>query len=271
MDDIKAPTAPVAAPVEAPAVEAPKTGGDDAFAKKERQIRAMQKQLQAEKAAWQAEKAAKDTEYKTNYVNKNRLKEDTLGALEEAGITMDQLSSMLLNAPNQNDPTVKMLKAEMKAIKDAQAAQQTAAEQAQTQQYEQAKKQIGIEAKMLIDSDPEFETLKAEGQHEAVLELIVETFENEGRLMDVREACLEVENYLVEQGVKFSSYGKVKSRLAPKEPVQSEPVKAPSKQPQVTLKTLTNNLQTQPSKRSSEKERIARALAAFQGNKATGS
>lgn len=258
-----------AAPATSPAQ--PETNSAEAaFARKEQQIRQQQKALAAERAKWQQEQKATEAKYKSEYVPKNRLTEDPLSVLSEAGITMEQLGKMLLDQPNQNDPTVRALRAEMKAIKDAQAAQAQQAADAQTQQYEQAKKQIGNEAKLLIDSDPEFETLKAEGLHDSVLELIVETFETEGRLMDVREACLEVENYLVEQGLKFASYKKVQSKLAPKETVAQTPaVPKPvtQKAPTVQLKTLTNQLQTTPTKKSSDAEKRARAIAAFTGNK----
>ena len=187
-----------------------------------------------------------------------------MGVLSEAGITVEKLSEMLLNQPNQNDPTVKALRAEMKAIKDAQDQQRKWAEEQQSTQYEQAKKQISNEAKMLIDGDKEFETIKAEGLYDSVTELIVETFETEGRLMDVREACQEVENYLVEQGLKFASYGKVQNRL---KPAAQTPAPAPKQSgPTVQqVKTLTNQMQTTPSKKSSDAEKRARAIAAFTG------
>lgn len=243
---------------------------DESFARKERQIRQMQKALQAEKAAWQKERQTQEQEYKTNYISKNRVKEDPLSVLSEAGISMEELNTILMNAPNSNDPTVRALRAEMKAIKDAQAAQQTATEQAQNQQYEQAVKQIGNEAKLLIDSDPEFETIKGEGMHEAVVELIVETWNTENRLMDVREAALEVENYLVDQGVKFSKYGKVQAKQKPVNTAAQTPAeqKTPAKKQEpvsVQLKTLTNSMPTSPSKKTAEAERKARAIAAFQG------
>lgn len=243
---------------------------DESFARKERQIRQMQKALQAEKAAWQKERQTQEQEYKTNYISKNRVKEDPLSVLSEAGISMEELNTILMNAPNSNDPTVRALRAEMKAIKDAQVAQQTATEQAQNQQYEQAVKQIGNEAKLLIDSDPEFETIKGEGMHEAVVELIVETWNTENRLMDVREAALEVENYLVDQGVKFSKYGKVQAKQKPVDTAAQTPAeqKTPTKKQEpvsVQLKTLTNSMPTSPSKKTAEAERKARAIAAFQG------
>lgn len=243
----------------APVTEAPKpTPAEDAIARRERQIRNIQKQS-SEKVR---QLEAKLAQYETDYVPKSALANDTLGTLMSNGVTLEKLSELILSAPNQNDPMVK----QMRAIEAKLQAQEQAMQTQQTQQYEQAKNQINNEAKMLIDSDPEFETVKAEGMSEAVTDLIVETFEKTGKLMDVREAALEVENYLVDQAVKLAKYGKVQKRLLPEEPKQ--PQQAPvAKQPQVTatLKTLTNNMQTQPAKRSSDKERIARAMAAFKG------
>jgi hypothetical protein len=104
--------------------------------------------------------------------------------------------------------------------------------------------------------------------HEAVVELIIENFNSTGVLMDVQEAAKQVEEHLVNEGLKFAQLGKVQSRLKP--PVAAEPPKqqAPApKQQAVTVqpKTLSNSMPTAPSKKTAERERIARAIAAFKG------
>lgn len=251
----------------APAVD-PKM---DAFARKERQIRKMQQELAQERTAM----TAKQKEYETNYVPRSRLSEDPLSVLQENGVSYDKLTELLLAQPNQNDPTIRALRAEIKALADKQTQSEKATQDAQSQQYEQAKKQIGMEAKMLVDSDPEYETIKATGMHDAVVELIVETFNREGHLMDIAEAAKEIENHLVEEYSKGAQYSKVQARLKPKtEQPESAPgtktVTFKQSQPKVVprepeLKTLTNRVTQETSKGSSAKEKRERAIAAFYG------
>lgn len=245
------------APAEAPQTAVPPTEADKAFALKERQLHAQRKALMAEKAELQK----KIAEYETGYIPRNRLKEDPYGALEESGVDYELLTQQLMNAPQ--DPASKAMLAHIKKLEAKINETQTAAQQAQERQYNEAVKQITNEAKMLIDSDERFETIKAKGMHEAVVELIKETFESEGYLMDTDEAAQKIEDYLVEEGLSFASLKKVQAKMAPK----AAEVPAPAQQKQTgPITTLTNRLDAEvPRKGSSDKERRARALAAFKG------
>lgn len=231
----------------------------DIFARKERQIRQMQRQLQADKQAWEAEK----TKYATEYIPKSRVKEDPLAVLAEEGLTTDKLTEMLLNAQQSQDPAVRALAAEIKALKQQQSDAQKKAEEATTQQYQQALKQITNEVKMMVDGDVEFDSIKQAGLYDAVVELIEQTFNDTGVLMEVKDACTEVENYLVEEALKMAQLRKVKERLQPKQE-EATPAEPTQKQTQ-QLKTLTNSVSQQSPRRSSEKERKERAIAAFYG------
>lgn len=237
----------------------------DTYVRKERALQKQRQELEAERQSWKQKQA----EYETGYVPKERLKSDPLSVLTEQGVTLDQLTDMLLNQPNQNDPATRAMLSKIKQLEDKQAAAERQAQEHSTRQYEQAKKQISTEAKLLVDSDPEFESIKAQDMSDAVAELIFDTFEQTGELMDVREAALEVENHLIEEGYSLAQLPKVKSRLNPPAAQASapEPVTAKDPQkPQVSLRTLTNAVsETSAPKRLSEKERMARAMAAFRG------
>lgn len=232
----------------------------DMFAKKEKQLRRQQQQLQQERAEWEA----KMKSYETDYIPKSRLTADPLSVLEESGLSYDKLTEMLLSQPNANDPATRAMLNKIKALEEKQSkAEQMQAEQIK-QQYEQAIKQINTEVKLLIDADAEFATIKQTGMHDAVTELIKETFDSEGYLMDITEAAKQVENYLVEEGYKLAQSAKIQSRLKPVEAkTESAPKQNQSQSPQ--MKTLTNQIQSQPAKRSSERERRERALRAFKG------
>jgi hypothetical protein len=232
----------------------------EAFARKERQLRKLQMEIQAEKQRLEGEA----TKYQTDYLPKSRLQEDPLSVLAEMGYDTQKLSEMLLNAPNSNDPTVRMFQQKIKALEDKQAASEKRAQEAVTQQYEQAKRQIENEAKLLVDGNADYETIKSAGMHSAVTELILQTFEKTGVLMDVAEAAEQVENHLVEEGLKFAKINKIQQKLQPQAPAeQTQPGKQTA---QGQIKTITQNLaQPQTGKRLTEKERVARAMAAFNG------
>jgi predicted Zn-dependent protease len=144
-----------------------------------------------------------------------------------------------------------------------------ARQQAEQAQYEQAVNQIRADAKMLIAADERFETIKAKSMEEAVVELIKETYEKTGSLMDLQTASQQVEDYLVEEGLSFAQLKKVQSKLAPKAPEAPAPKPAQQKQNPLSVKpaTLTNSLTAKPSQRLSERERIERAKAAFHGQR----
>lgn len=258
-DDIKQSVAPTA-PEQA---AEPKIGTDpnEAFAKKEKQLRRLQQQLEQEKRSMQA----KLQDYETNYMPKSRLKEDPISVLMEQGYTHEQIMERMLNATPNNDPTIKALESKLKALEDRLAGTQKADEERTTQQYQQAVKQIDREVKLLVDSDPEFESIKSAGIHNAVTELIEQTFNEEGVLLDVREAARQVENHLVEQALKMSSLSKVKARLQSTQAETEAKNGTGQKQAQPTgAKTLTNQMQASSGKLS-EKEKRERAIAAFYG------
>jgi antitoxin component HigA of HigAB toxin-antitoxin module len=257
---VPAATAAPAAP-ETLKTEPAKVNPEELFARKEKQLRRMQQQLQQEKQAMEAKLKG----YETDYVPKSRIKEDPITAMMEAGYSHEEIYQRLLNSTPNTDPTIKAMENKIKALEDRLANGQKQAEESTQQQYQQAVKQIDREIKLMVDSDNEFETIKASEAHSAVTELIEQTYKDEGYLMDIKEAARQVENYLVEQGLKMAQLNKVKSKLQPTvEEIQAKPT-TKAATTTVTPKTLTNNMQQEPQKRTSEKERMARALAAFKG------
>ncbi len=266
MADIKAPVAPQAAPetgqqntngAESPPASNP---GMDLMAKKERQLRKMQQDLQKQKQ--ELETRAKS--YETDYIPRSKLKEDPWSVLQNEGMDYDQLTQQLLQQPQ--DPATKALMSKIKALEEKQLAVERQAQEATQAQYTQAIKQISNDVKMLIDADAEYESVKSLGQSgiDAVVELIEQTFQTDGYLMDHAEAAAKIENYLVEEGYKMAQLKKVQARLAPKAPEVPVPqAKQASKAPTVT--TLTHGMQTQTKPSTDAKARRERALAAFHG------
>lgn len=250
VEAVKQPDTAVAATTPDPRLEA--------MARKERQFHKLRKEIEAEKAGWKTKQA----DYESNYVPKSRLAEDPLAVLTEAGISYDKLTEILLNSPNSNDPTIRAIRSEIKALKDAQEASSKRQQESQDQQYQQALKQISTEVKLLVDSDANFETIKETGMQDAVVELIEQTFNSSGILMDIEEAAKEIEEHLMTEAIKMSKLKKLQPKLKTETPV-SAPVK--QQQLQTSPRTLTNTVSAQSPQRTSEKERIARAMAAFKG------
>jgi hypothetical protein len=220
---------PAATATDAPAQPNGRNADLDAFARKERQLRKMQQELQAERESFKR----KETEYSNGYIAKTRFNEDPLGALQDAGISYEKLTELLLQNPNSNDPTIRALRNEINALKQSQEMSTKQLQERDAKRYEGAVKQLDSEVKLLIDSDNNYEMIKQSGMQDAVLQLIMDTFEADGVVMDVRKAAEEVENHLVEEAYKLAQLSKVQSRLKPATPEPS----APPAQKQSTVTT----------------------------------
>lgn len=242
------------------------------LARQEKQLRLKaQQQEQAYKAkeaalaAREAELTAKNSKYDTDYIPKSQLKQDALSALEAAGLSYDDLTQQVINQQTQDPRVMSMIqRAEAKIaaleaqIQDANKAQVDQ----QSQQYQQAVEQIKIDTKALVQSNPEYEAIRAARAEKDVVELITETFNKDGILLSVEDAAQQVEDYLTEEAMKFTRLEKIKKRMsqvAPDSKPSTTQTQASPKQPQ-PMKTLTNaNSSTRP---MTARER---AIAAMEG------
>lgn len=257
-------------PVAPKAPEEPLSSQYAALARREKAIRAkaqaQEADLRTKEAALAAREqalSAKDAEYSSKYIPKDRLKQNALEALAEAGLSYDDITQQAMSAPQQQPQDIKLnamiaeLKSEIQALKGAQDKTVKTFEDQQAQSYKQALNQIKNETKTLVSSDPAFETIKATDSYDDVVDLIERTFKEDGVLMTVEDAAKAVEDYLMEEAYKLSSLSKIQQRLKAAQLQPSKPTDP--KQPQ-TLKTLTNA--TSSSRQLSARER---ALLAFEG------
>lgn len=261
--------------IETPAPEAKK---DDflspkfaALARKEKELRMLQKQIQQERDSIKT----RDEEYSKSYVPKARLMENPLAALSELGLTQDQLVNLILNGPQQVDPTVSALQKQIQAIEAQQQSTSKAMEEAQAKQYEQALSQIRSDTAALVASNPDYETIRETGSTEAVVELIRQTFDSEGILLTIDDAAKQVEDHLLEEALKMARLKKVQAKLTPAQVEEAVATLTEPKKPQIIqksqqdrqpiLKTLTNAATTTSSRTFSAAEKRARAIAAFKG------
>ena len=255
-------TPPVAAPtdpggqnstVEAKVEATPLDPKYEVLAKKESALRTLEKELKAKETSIADQVKAAVDEALKGY--RARLKEAPLDVLNEEGLTYDQLVEQAVNAP---DPITRATQQEIKSIKDAQAKMSEDIQNSAKAQRESAVNQIRYDVTELVESDPNFETIKGTGSVEDVVELITKTFDESGKLLTIDQAAKMVEDELFEEALKIASLSKVKSKLTPQ---QAEPKLQSIKQPQQSM-TLTNSMSS--SKPMTPRER---AVAAFKGEK----
>jgi len=218
-----------------------------ALARKEKALRKQQLEWQAERDAFKAQQSG--------YISKDALKADALKVLAEAGVSVEQLMQQTLNATSTVDPVqakIDALEAKLNGY-EKQQAERTSSD------YQQALKVIEGDVKMLVDSDPAFETIKARGATSEVVRLIESVFEKEGVILDVSEASALVEEKLFERTLKeveqLNNLKKIQAKRQPPAPV-AEAVPA-GKGP---AKTLTNAMGV--TRQLSARER---AILAFNG------
>src|SRR5882672_3086848 len=182
------------------------------MAKQEKQIRAERARITAEREAMTKERAEIES-YKTW---KNRLSQGDFEALQEAGVTNEQLTNYLINQPNPLDRELSALRSKIAKMEEGQGNITKQMEEAQTAQYNHAVAQITNEVKILVNADPEkYELLNANESQDAAVELIKQVFDNEGYVMTVEEACNEVEEYLMDESMKITKLKKIQAKLAP--------------------------------------------------------
>lgn len=243
------------------------------LARQERAIRAKAQQerqaLKAERDAFQAEKAAfeaqKTPAKPSRMVNLDDYQGDVLGLLEASGHNYEELTQQMI-AQQPVDPRLKATVGRMEAKiaqleQELQNGRKTVQDQQQAS-YQAAVKQITVDAKNLVKSDPvAFEAISKTGTVKEVVKLIEDTYAKDGVLLSVEEAAQEVENYLIEENYKMAnSITKIKQRLAQNVQAAKTGQTQTNKQTQPQMKTLTNA--TASTRQLSAKER---AILAFKG------
>ena len=180
------------------------------LARKEKAIRSKAQALKAQEEALKAREAS--------YIPKDQLAKDPLAALAQAGYSQEAIAELLLKGQQPKDPmgdTIQALKAEIEALKKSQDDQTTST-------YKQAITQIKKDAEKLVASSPEFETVKATGSIQDVVDLIELTWKEDGEYLSVEEAAKQVEEHLLNEAIKLAGLKKVQEKLKPAAPVEAE-------------------------------------------------
>lgn len=262
-DEVKAPIQAEQAPQQEKPIEqqTPKVDPSaDRFAqlaRKEKALRAQARQLQEQQRSMQEQLTKSQSEWK------ERVKSDPLTLLAEAGLTHDDITNLLLNSKPE-DVELKRIKSELQALKSSQEEQFTKIQESQKAAYEQAVKQVRREVDILVNSNDAYETIKATNSQDAVVELIKQTYDEDGVLLSAEEASSMVEEYLTDEAMSLAKLKKIQSKLVPQEPSTPALETQQAQKPQVTTRTLTNTISAS-SKPLSAKDRRERAIMAFKG------
>lgn len=240
------------------------------LAKQEKALRAREaaiKQRETELAATQAQPQQPSFD-ESKYISKDRFRQDPLAVMSETGLSYEELTNILINQPARDprvDAEFNTLKAQIEELKQQNIATKQQAEEQQTQAYQTALKQIKTDVAALVKNDDAYEAIRTAGATQDVVDLIEQTYQKDGVLLSNEEAAQLVEEYLIEQGLKWTKLSKIQKRLGQSNASTTQAPSAKtsestSQQQTPTMKTLTNN--NSSSRKLSSRER---AVLAFNG------
>ncbi len=194
---------------------------EQAFRQRELTLKQREKDLEAKLA-----KADQFDQISTKFAAKD------FSEAERLGLNYEEYTKYLLDKQGSEDPqamALKKLEAEIQALKTNQ-------EESISQSFEETVSEYKKEILKAVTDNPEFSSIKELKREDAVLQLILDSWEEDKEEVTVEQACKDIEEFLIEQGKRFSALPKLKP--APVEKRELPP-------PKPTVKTLTNQMQPQ--------------------------
>lgn len=185
---------------------------------------------------------------------KQKLGSKDFSEAEALGLSYEDYTKYVLEKQDGEDP----VKAEMERLKAEIESLKKGTEENAASQFEETVSEYKKEISKMVAENPEFSTIKGLKKEDAVLQLILETFEEDGEELTVSEASKLVEEHLVKVGNEFNFLPKFKKEDSAVEPrILPRPVVG---------KTITNDMTMSSEKRPykslqhlSEAERYAEA------------
>lgn len=236
---------------------------DPEIAAKTKLNRAVQQAVQAKETEIAQLKQQLNGPNPKEYVRISDLTSNPLGVLKEQGVAYNslynQLTETILSSPENQNPEISQLKAELKALKEGFENQNKTQTDRDAQAYKQVLTQLERDTKLLIKGNDDYELVRERGFEKEVVRLVEQTFNKTGEVLDIEDALKLVEDELLEESLKVARIKKVQSRLVP---AQQQPQQQNNNPNVRTMRTLTNR--DGASVPSSARER---AIAAFYGRK----
>jgi hypothetical protein len=183
-----------------------------------------------------------------------KLQKKDYSELEALGIKYEDYAAYEIEKSGATTPEaekLKQLETEIEALKKG-------TQDSATKEYEATVAEYKKEIVSLVASNPEFSSVKERKCEEHVLQLILDSWEEDGTELTVEQAAKDVEDFLLEEAQSWTSLSKLKKT--------AEPEAAAKPLPKPGLKTLTQQVtvssEKQPQKSLqflSESERYAEA------------
>lgn len=232
--------APTAEPTPAPAAEGESqlSAKFAALSRKEKQIRDRERSVQqkmnemeARLKAFEAEKAEADKWKATP----ERIKKDPLGVFKEAGLSLEQLTEILMNG---GKPTESMERTELETrvlSKMEELEKKIADKEAKEteQKYEQQLNAFVQELTTFVNDTPDYELIRSENAVDTVYQVIEQHHAETGKILTHKEAADAVEDYLFEQAKKMLEREKIKKLVGATSP--AKPAEKPAQGKPTTL------------------------------------
>lgn len=200
---------------------------------------------------------AEDLELAREYKElKTKLSSKDFSAAEKLGLNYDEYTQFLLNKQDSEDPKAQ----ELQGLKSEVAGMKKSLEEKAQQEFDSTVAEYRKEIAAAVESNPEFSSIKViKDAQEAVLQFILDSWEEDSLEVSIEDACKEIENELIVRAKAFSSLPKLK----PAEVVEER--KLPP--PKTGVKTVTNQMlpagneakPTKPLHLMSDAERYAEA------------
>ncbi len=200
-----------------------------ALARKEQKFRQEQTALKAKEAALEKERL-EIAEFKAL---KARLDSKDYSAIEGM-VPYDEYTNYHVNKLNGSSPeaqAVAELKTDLEGLKKAH-------QDDVTKRFEAAVSERRTAVKKLVETDEQFTSIKELKAEEAVVQHILDTWENDSVDLSPEQAAKEVEEIIVERAAKWAALSKVKPKIEPEAEKKSQEL-PPLK---TGVKTLTNNM-----------------------------
>lgn len=198
-----------------------------ALARKEQRFRKQQADFRAQEAALEQERK----ELAELRALKGKLDAKDYSAIESM-VPYDAYTNYLINKNSPVSPEQEQIKQLSEKVSNLENAHKTDAEK----RFEIAVEQRREAVKAIVESNPEFSSIKEKNAVEHVVRHIVDTFEEEGIELTPEQAAQDVENVILERAKEWSGLTKLKPKETPKE----EPKKKEVLQPKPAVSTITH-------------------------------
>lgn len=255
-----------------------------ALTRKERDFKAQMAAKESEWATKQAEIAEKQKKYMSYETLDTELSTDKRKALEflqSKGITLDELSNLLVDELNPNEEvkfkrmqteSERALRKEIEALKlqfeEKENKKKESEEQSAKEQHEKVVQKVLADVTEFVNGNDEYELIRSYNSVETVYELMSQHYQKQVdagtpdqliKILTYKEACDAVESHLEQQVTKV--YEAKRSKQAPKENKQE-----PTKTSPTLSNTLSSEVPVSGEKQMSNEESLKRAAAMLRFN-----